>query len=53
MCTKSFDNDNEMFQHFWPKKPLDNENTYKMYEIFAKFSNTIYTYLEMFFIKDY
>ena len=41
------------FRDFWPKKPSDNENTYKMYGIFAKFSNTIYTHLETFFIKYY
>ena len=41
------------FRDFWPEKPSDNENKYKMYGIFAKFSNTIYTHLETFFIKDY
>ena len=40
MCIKSFNNAWLInFQDFWPKTPSDNDNTYKMYEIFAKFSN--------------
>ena len=53
MCIKSFEKARLIFKIFGQKKPSDNENTYKMYEIFAKFSNTIYTHLETFFIKDY
>ena len=53
MFIKSFDNARLIFKIFGQNKTLDNENTYKMYWIFAKFSNTIYTHLETFFIKDY
>ena len=52
MCIKSFDNAWLIFEDFWPKKPLDNENTCKMNGIFAMFSDAIYAHLKTFFIKD-
>ena len=52
MCIKTFDYAPLIFK-ILAEKPSDNENVYKIYGIFAKFSYTIYTHLKMFFIKDY
>ena len=47
MCIKGFDYA-PLISRFLAKNPSDNENTYKLFGIFVKFSNTIYIHLETF-----